>query len=261
MKCSVLAFFLLLFCLGRASAQDTLEHHISDIHGGLHAEVCFSADRSKLIYHATKDEYVYDRIFVMNSDGSNKYLVITHTGRTTCGYYFPDGTHILYASTHFANTDYLPNTAHTYAYVWAVFRDYDIFSVNPDVTWLKQLPTTKSYDTEGTISPDGKTIVFTSACDGDIKIYTMNADGSIQKRLTFDQCYDDGTFSSTGGENIEYRTDHPVTPDDENNGINTDGYNLEQLTTSDSFDGFPMFSPYGKKFVFAPAEIRRNGSK
>jgi Tol biopolymer transport system component len=33
--------------------------------------------------------------------------------------------------------------------------------------------------------------------------------------------------------------------------INTDGSGLERITFYESFDGFPMFSPDGKKLVFA----------
>jgi len=33
--------------------------------------------------------------------------------------------------------------------------------------------------------------------------------------------------------------------------INTDGTGLEQITFNETFDGFPMFSPDGKKLVFA----------
>jgi len=33
--------------------------------------------------------------------------------------------------------------------------------------------------------------------------------------------------------------------------INVDGTGLEQLTFSDTFDGFPMFSPDGTKLIFA----------
>jgi len=33
--------------------------------------------------------------------------------------------------------------------------------------------------------------------------------------------------------------------------INVDGTGLERVTTNVTFDGFPMFSPDGKKLVFA----------
>jgi TolB protein len=34
-------------------------------------------------------------------------------------------------------------------------------------------------------------------------------------------------------------------------GINVDGSALERITYNDTFDGFPMFSPNGRKLVFA----------
>ena len=33
--------------------------------------------------------------------------------------------------------------------------------------------------------------------------------------------------------------------------INVDGIGLERITDNETFDGFPMFSPDGKKLVFA----------
>ena len=33
--------------------------------------------------------------------------------------------------------------------------------------------------------------------------------------------------------------------------IDTDGTNLEQITFDETFDGFPMFSPDGKKLIWA----------
>ena len=40
--------------------------------------------------------------------------------------------------------------------------------------------------------------------------------------------------------------------------INVDGTGLEQVTFSPTFDGFPMFSPDGRKLVFAS---NRNAAK
>jgi Tol biopolymer transport system component len=43
--------------------------------------------------------------------------------------------------------------------------------------------------------------------------------------------------------------------------INLDGSGLEQITFSDAFDGFPMFSPDGSKFVFASNRRDKSGSE
>ncbi len=57
------------------------------------------------------------------------------------------------------------------------------------------------------MSPDGKTIVFTSVRDGDLEIYTMGIDGSNVKRLTHEPGYDGGAFFSPDGKRIVYRRD------------------------------------------------------
>ena len=62
---------------------------------------------------------------------------------------------------------------------------------------------------EGTLSPDGKTIVFTSLRDGDLDIYTMNIDGSNLRRLTHTLGYDGGPAFSPDGKLIVYRAYHP----------------------------------------------------
>jgi Tol biopolymer transport system component len=42
--------------------------------------------------------------------------------------------------------------------------------------------------------------------------------------------------------------------------INVDGSGLERITHASGFDGFPMFSPDGKSFVFASNRASRPGT-
>jgi TolB protein len=266
-------FLLLWFLPALLFGQLEKETHLANIKqitfGGLNAEAYFSADGKKLIYQSAKGGYPCDRIFTMNIDGTGDTLVSTGTGRTTCAYFFPDGKRIIYASTHLGSSDCLPNPDRSHGYVWGVFKTYDIFSANPDGSDLKRLTNTDGYDAEGTISPDGKTIVFTSARDGDLEIYTMNADGSNQKRLTFDKGYDGGAFFSPDGKQIVYRAHHPTTPEDQKEGedllaqqlvkptnmeifvMNADGSNKRQITNNGAANFAPFFTPDGKRIIFS----------
>lgn len=61
--------------------------------------------------------------------------------------------------------------------------NYDIYLDSPNV--YMNLTNNLSNDTWGSWSPDGKQIVFMSDRDFNNEIYIMNADGSGQKRITF----------------------------------------------------------------------------
>ena len=58
----------------------------------------------------------------MNADGSNVKLVSTGRGRTTCGYFTPDGKRLIYASTHLNAPDCPPPADRSEGYVWAIDR-------------------------------------------------------------------------------------------------------------------------------------------
>ena len=119
----------------------------------------------------------------MKIDGSDVKRVSTGTGRTTCGYFYPGGKDILFASTHKAGEACPPKPSFERGYVWPIYDGYDIYRANADGSNLRPLTTTPGYDAEATIAPDG-TIAFTSVRDGDMEIYTMKADGSDVRRLT-----------------------------------------------------------------------------
>jgi Tol biopolymer transport system component len=137
-------------------------------------------------------------------------MVSTGKGRTTCGYFYPDGKRILYSSTHLADAQCPPRPDFSKGYVWAIYAGYDIFTANPDGSNLKQLTHSPGYDAETTISEDGKKMVFTSLRNGDLDIYSMDANGKHVKQLTHELGYDGGPVFSPDRQWIVYRADHPT---------------------------------------------------
>lgn len=196
--------------------RDTREVHLRHVKqltfGGQNAEAYFSFDGKRLVFQSTRDPYKCDQIFVMNADGSDQRLVSSGRGKTTCSYFFRDGKHILYSSTHLSGPECPPRPDYSKGYVWGVYSAFQIFYSTDDGKILKQLTQGPGYNAEATISSDGRKIVFTSSRHGDLEIYTMNADGSGAKRLTHSLGYDGGPFYSRDGKWIVYRAHHPSEP-------------------------------------------------
>ena len=69
-------------------------------------------------------------------------------------------------------------------YRWDFDPAMDIFRADPDGSNLVRLTDAPGYDAEGSYSPDGKQIIFTSFRDGDAEIYIMDADGKNPRRIT-----------------------------------------------------------------------------
>ena len=236
--------------------------------GGENAEAYFSFNGQDIIFQSTREPYQCDQQFTMKTDGSDVRLVSTGTGRTSCGYYTGDGR-IIYASTHLGGPECPPVPDPSMGYVWPLYRTFDIFSANPDGSDLRQLTDADGYDAEGTVSPDGEKIVFTSTRDGDLEIYTMRVDGTEQTRLTDELGYDGGAFFSPDSQWIVYRAGHPtdpeeiaqykelmaadlVRPDDlEIRIMRADGSEKRQITSYGGANWAPYFHPSGEKIIFA----------
>lgn len=249
------------------------EKHFSNLtqltFGGINAEAYFSFDEKKIIFMSTRDTLKCNQIFTMDVDGKNVQMVSTGKGVTTCGYFYPDGKHILYSSTHLSGDECPPRPDQSKGYVYAAHQSYDIFMAKVDGSDLKRLTDADGYDAEAVISPMGDKIVFTSARDGDLEIYTMNLDGSDQKRLTFELGYDGGPFFSWDGKKIVYRARHPkdsaeineykrllaqglVRPDKVDIFVmDADGKNKRQLTNNNKANFAPFFFPDNKRIIFS----------
>jgi len=194
--------------------RDPREVHLRNVKqitfGGQNAEAYFSFDGKRLIFQSTRPPYFCDQMFIMNVDGSDVHLVSTGKGRTTCGYFYPDGKHILFSSTHLISPDCPPRPDYSKGYVWGVYSSFRIFYATDRGEILKQLAPAPGYNAESTLSGDGKKIVFTSSRAGDLELYTMNADGSSVQRLTSTIGYDGGPFWSPDSQWIVYRAHHPA---------------------------------------------------
>jgi TolB protein len=253
-------------------AADSGERHLADIHqltfGGENAEAYFSADGRRLTFQSTRDGRACDQQYVMDVDGRNLRRVSTGTGKTTCGYFHADDRRVFFASTHAVDTACPPRPDRTFGYVWGL-DPFDIYTARPDGSDLRRLTRYGVYTAEGTLSPDGRTIVFTSLKDGDLDIYTMRTDGSDVRRLTTTPGYDGGPFFSPDGRQIVYRAWHPtdsaelatyrdllgrrlVRPGRMELWImNADGTGQRQVTNLGGANFAPFFTPDGRRIIFS----------
>lgn len=209
---------LLIVDLNAQSAADLKfegEKHLKNIkmltNGGENAEAYLSFDQKRLILQAKTDGLECDQIFTMNIDGSDKKMVSTGKGRTTCSYFMPGDDKIIYASTHLSGDKCPPNPDFSKGYVWKLYDEFEIFIADANGENIVQVTNNDSYDAEATVSPKGDKIVFTSLRDGDPELYLMDIDGSNQERITFEKGYDGGAFFSQDGSKLVYRASRPVT--------------------------------------------------
>ena len=279
-----LATVLILICAPLLSpahptpaADDPLrlpeEKHLRNIRqltfAGENAEAYFSSDGKKLIFQSTRDGRACDQIYEMKIDGSGVRMLSTGKGRTTCAYFFPEGKHIFYSSTHEASAECPPKPDYSRGYVWAVYPGFDIYTAAADGSGLKPLTRAPGYDAEATLAPNGKKIVFTSLRDGDLDIYTMDLDGRNVKRLTNEVGYDGGPFFSYDSQWIVYRAHHPKTEKEigdyrallkenlirpttlEIMVMKADGSGKRRITSNGKANFAPYFFPDGRRVIFA----------
>ncbi|MCK6498480.1 MAG: hypothetical protein L6Q38_03265, partial [Nitrospira sp.] len=270
------------------------ERHLTNIRqltfGRQNAEAYFSFNGTKLIFQSTnnwmKDTFAAAmkpadeplgcyQMYVMDLGSGAIRMVSTGVGATTCGYFFPGDRRVLYSSTHLRGPNCPPKPKRDGAYRWAL-DDYDLFSVRLDGQDPQRLTTTPGYDAEATVSPDGKTIVWTSMRDGDLDIYAMNLDGTHARRLTQEVGYDGGAFFSPDSKRIVYRAQHPGNQDELDHYrallaqnlvepgqlelfiMNADGSGKQQVTKNGASNFSPYFHPDGHRLIFSSNVGTRN---
>jgi Tol biopolymer transport system component len=267
------------------------EKHFANVQqltfGGDNAEAYFSFDDKWLIYQKTylKEGIPCDQMFIgriPTSPGENfePRMVSTGKGRTTCGAFLKDGKHIIYASTHLGADSCPPvpdRKKYGNKYIWPLYSSFDIFMADYNGKIVKQLTNSKFYDAEGTISPDGKKMIYTSTKDGDIELYIMDLKTGHEKRITHTLGYDGGAWFSPDGKKIIWRASRPATPEATKEYkdllaenlvaptnmevyiANADGSNQRQVTSLGQANWAPAYMPDNKRIVFASNHQSKRG--
>lgn len=154
--------------------------------------------------------------------------------------------------------------------------DLDIYTMNVDGSDVRKLTNQVGYDGGPWWSPDGKQIVYRANHPTDpeelkdyqdllkqnivrpnkVELFVMNADGSNQRQITRLGGANFGPSWTPDGKAIIFASNYksPVGSAGQNFDlylISPDGTGLTQITNDARFDGFPMFSPDGKKLMWS----------
>ena len=243
----------------------------------------FSRDGGRLVFQSERrSENPFYQIYLLDLATGDTREVSTGAGKTTCAFIRPDGTEILFGSTH-----HDPRSAELQQqeldfrasgqerrYAWDYDPEMEIYATPMTGGDPVRLTDARGYDAEGSYSPDGEWIVFSSTRDAYNReldereanlleidpayfgeIYVMRADGSGQTRLTDVPGYDGGPFFFADGSRIVWRrfTEDGLIADIWS--MNPDGSDQRQLTDFGAMSWAPYQHPSGEYIFFGSNKL------
>src|SRR5438094_7922803 len=192
------------------------------VEGKRAGEGYWSPDGKRLVFQSEREPgNPFYQIYTLDLATGDTMRVSPGLGKTTCSFFRPGSDEIEFASTHGdpkskqSQDEELAFRASgkERRYSWDYDPEMDIYAYNQKSGTMKRLTTARGYDAEGSYSPDGQWLVFSSMRDAYnrtlsaaeqkildtnpsyfAEIYIMRADGSGQKRLKRAVRYDCGPF-------------------------------------------------------------------
>ena len=253
------------------------------VEGRRAGEGYWSPDGKRLVFQSEREPgNPFYQIYVLDLATGETKRISPGTGKTTCAFFRPGTDEIEFASTHAdPKSRQLQEEELTFRasgkerrYAWDYDPSMDIYAFNESTGALRQLTTARGYDAEGSYSPDGQWIVFSSMRDAynralsDVEkkqleadpsyfgeIYIMHADGSGQKRLTNAPGYDGGPFFTPNGRKIIWRRFDEKGLIADVWTMNIDGTDQKQITDFGSMSWAPYMHPSGAYFFFSSNKL------
>jgi Tol biopolymer transport system component len=254
-------------------------------------EAYFSKDMNWIVFQAVLPGEQHYQMFIAQLKWDDNGIAGLATpirispanSRNTCGYFAPDGHTLIFASTAGKEDPEAPTAGYQRQgrdYRWSYPKGMEIYradgwqgavaAAQPGMIIdlaKHRLTDNEFYDAEGSISPDGKWIVFTSNRDGDLELYAMRLDGTNPVRLTRKPGYDGGPFFSPDGKRILYRSDRQgndllqiFTADLLFDGAGNilGAANERQLTNDEKVNWGPYWHPQGRHILYASNDENHN---
>ncbi len=238
----------------------------------------FDASGHRLVFQSEREPgNPFYQIYLMDLATGALERVSPGVGKTTCGWIHPDGSRVLFASTHHdpqapakQEAELAERAAGTgRRYAWDFDPEFELWERDLASGALRRLTRAPGYDAEAAWSPDGRRIVFASnrhAFGGSLapeeaerfeadpsvamELYVREADGVV-RRLTHAPGYDGGPFWSADGRRIVWRRFSPDGTRAEIWVRDVDGGPERPLTRLGALSWAPFFHPSGDYVVFA----------
>ena len=251
--------------------------------GARAGEGYFAPDGTRMVFQSEREPgNPFYQIYDLDLTTGDIRRISPGHGKTTCAFYQHDTLNIMFASTHHdPRSQELQKTELDFRasgqerrYSWDYDTEMEIYVYAQSTGELERLTHAVGYDAEGSFSPDGEWIVYTSMRDAYnrelsseetkqleadpsyfAEIYIMKADGSMQTRLTDVPGYDGGPFFTPDGERIVWRrfTEDGLIADVWT--MDPDGGRAMQVTDFGAMSWAPYAHPSGEYIFFASNKL------
>ncbi len=240
----------------------------------------YSADGNYFIFQSEREaDNPFYQMYMLDLESGDTRRLSTGEGKTTCGWIHPSNDKVMFASSHLdpeardkMQTELdLRAKGEQRRYEWAFDDKFEIFELDLETEEFVNLTNSAGYDAEGSYSPDGSLIAFSSnrLAYGDApmsaedqerfdldngymaEVYLMNADGSDVRRLTDAPGYDGGPFFSPDGQKIVWRRFNVEGDQAEIYTMNVDGSDQMRLTDLGAVSWAPYYHPSGDYIIFS----------